>query len=170
MNSILIIIGWAAFGAAIVLGLLLDLVGLFGNWILLGALSILWAVTDMAHFGPWALAAMVALTVFGEVLETLFAGFGARRFGGSKGSMVAALVGCLAGSVLGTPLMPIVGTLLGACVGAFVGAALYEYLNQEQGLHQAAWTGLGAAMGKIGGLFAKLFCGLAMLAVAAATY
>lgn len=170
VSTILIAAGWSVFFLSIAAGLILNLVGLFGNWIILGALSILWAATGMTHFGWMGLGLIAGLAVLGEVLETLFAGYGAKKFGGSKGSIVAALVGCLAGSVLGTPLMPIVGTLIGACAGAFAAAALYEYLQQEKEVHAALWTGVGAALGKVGGLFAKLFCGLGMLAAAAATY
>ncbi len=86
--------------------------------------------------------------------------------------MVAALVGCLLGGVAFTPLIPVplVGTLIGACIGSFVGAALYEYIQMERGTGQALWTGIGAALGKVAGLFAKLAMGLAMLAVAAFTF
>jgi uncharacterized protein YqgC (DUF456 family) len=170
MTTISVTIGWTLFFLALLCGILLDLVGLFGNWIILGAIGILWAATGFVHFGLWSLAGMVALAALGEALEFALAGYGAKRFGGSKGSIWAALIGCLAGSVLGTPFMPVIGTLLGACVGSFAAAALYEYLNQDRQLHAALWTGMGAALGKIGGLFAKLFCGLAILAMAAAAY
>lgn len=167
MELALQITGWTAFGLAILVGLALDLVGLFGNWIILGAVGIAWAVSGFEYFGPWALGGMLLLSILGEVLETVFAGVGARRFGGSKGSVVAALAGCLVGAVLGTPLFPLVGTLAGACAGAFVAAALYEYLMQEKTPGQALRTGFGAALGKVAGLFAKLFCGLLMLALGA---
>ena len=170
MNTILLVSGWTGLTLLIVAGLILDLVGLFGNWIILAGLGAMWALTGFTHFGWLGIGGLAGLAVLGEVLETVLAGYGAKRFGGSKGAMVAALVGCLAGSVAGTPVLPIIGTLLGACAGAFVAAALYEYLQHEKEVHAALWTGLGAAAGKIGGIFAKLFCGLAMLAWAAATY
>ncbi len=134
-----VIAGWCVFALAILVGLCLDLVGLFGNWIILGAVALAWVLTG---------------------------------FGGSKGSMVAALVGCLLGAVAGTPLIPVpvIGTLIGACLGAFVGAALYEYIKMERTHHEALWTGLGAALGKVGGVFAKLFCGIAMLIIAFLSY
>lgn len=169
-SSVLLILGWTLYGLAIVVALLLDLVGLFGNWIILGATVIAWGATRFTHFGPWGLAGMAALAVLGEVLEMAVAGLGARRFGGSKGSIWAALAGCILGAIAGTPWLPIIGTLLGACVGAFVGAALYEYLQQDKTAGAAMWTGLGAALGKVAGLFAKLLCGLAMLAVAALSF
>lgn len=170
MDMILGILGWTCFVLAIMAGLLLDLLGLFGNWIILGAAGIAWAATGFAVFSPWALLGMAGLAALGEVLELALAGFGARRFGGSKGSMVAALAGCIVGAVAGTPLFPVVGTLIGACAGAFGAAALYEYLQQDRSAQQALWTGLGAALGKVGGIFAKFLCGLVILGVAAATF
>jgi uncharacterized protein YqgC (DUF456 family) len=170
MDTALAILGWSAFGIAVVVGLGLDLLGLFGNWIILGAVVIAWILTGFEHFGWYGIGAMLVLAILGEVLETAAAGYGASKFGGSKGSILAALVGCLGGAVLGTPVFPIIGTLIGACVGAFVAAALYEYIKHEKEAGEAMWTGLGAALGKVAGLFAKLLMGLAMLVAATLTY
>ncbi len=170
MDNAPVATGWSLFGLAIIAGLGLDLVGLFGNWIILGAVALAWVATGFEHFGIVGLGCMAGFAVLGEVLETALAGYGARKFGGSKGSMVAALVGCLLGTIPGTAVLPIIGTLIGACLGAFLGAALYEYIKLEKKAGEAMWTGLGAAIGKVGGVFAKLFCGMAMLIIAALTY
>jgi uncharacterized protein YqgC (DUF456 family) len=172
MDTALLVLGWSAFALAVVTGLALNLLGLFGNWIILGALGLAWLAYGMAPFGWAGIAAIVALAVLGEILETLFAGLGAKTFGGSKGGMVAALVGTLLGAVAGSGLIPIpiVGTLVGAFAGAFAGAALYEYLQQDATVKQSIWIGTGAALGKLGGIFAKFSCGLVMLAVAWATW
>ncbi len=166
MNDAVSIAGWSGFGLAILVGLGLDMVGLFGNWIILGASVIAWIATGFTHFGVWGLVFMTGFAVLGEILETAFAGYGAKKFGGSKGSIIAALVGCILGAIAGT-VIPIllIGNLIGACLGAFVGAALYEYIKMEKRAGEAMWTGLGAAIGKVGGLFAKFFCGIAMLVV-----
>lgn len=170
MATALAVAAWTLLVLAVLAGTFLNLLGLFGNWLILPAAAAFWAMTGFQHFGAWGLAGMLALAVLGEILETALAGYGASRFGGSRGSIVAALAGCLAGSVIGTPLFPILGTLAGACVGAFACAAAYEWIQFRQGVGQAARVGLGAALGKIGGLLAKFACGLGMLAVAAATY
>lgn len=170
MDTALAILGWSAFGLAVLVGLALDVVGLFGNWIILGVVIIAWVLTGFTHFGWIGIGAMLVLAILGEVLETAAAGYGASKFGGSKGSIVAALVGCLGGAVLGTPVFPIVGTLAGACLGAFAAAALYEFIKHEKEAGEAMWTGLGAALGKVAGLFAKLLMGFAMLLAAALTY
>ena len=170
MDWALWILGWGMFWLAIIAGLALDIVGLFGNWIILAAVVVLWMLTGFTHFGWVSLLVMAGLAVVGEVLEGALAGYGAAKFGGGKGSVVAAVVGCLIGAVVGTPWFPIVGTLAGACLGAFVGAALYEYLQREKNVQEALWTGLGAALGKVLGLFAKVLMGVGMLILALLTY
>ncbi|MBI5094416.1 MAG: DUF456 domain-containing protein [Candidatus Hydrogenedentes bacterium] len=172
MATLLAILGWTAFGLAIAAGLVLDFVGLFGNWIILSAMAGLWAATGFVHFGWWGLGGMLLLAVLGEIIEMVAAGYGASKFGGGKGAMVAAFVGCLVGAIVLTPLIPVplVGTMIGACLGAFVGAALYEYIVMEKKTQAALWTGVGAALGKVAGVFAKVFVGVAMLVVAVLTY
>jgi uncharacterized protein YqgC (DUF456 family) len=119
---------------------------------------------------------MLGLAVLGEILEAAAAGFGAKRFGGSKGTMVAAVAGAILGAVAGGSLIVIpvigivVGPLIGALAGAFLAAALYEYVQREQKVYDAAWTGFGAALGKVAGMFAKLLCGFAMLIAAAVSF
>jgi len=170
MGTALAILGWALFGLTVIIGLALDLVGLFGNWIIFGAVGVVWAATGFQHFGAWSLAALVGLAVLGEVIETAAAGYGTAKFGGNRRAVVAACVGCVLGAIVGTPWFPVVGTLLGACLGAFVGAVAHEYLNEQKQARQALWTGLGAALGKVAGLFAKVLVGFAMLLIAALTY
>ncbi len=170
MSLFLAILGWTLFAIVIVVGLLLDLLGLFGNWLILSAVAIAWVVTGFERFGPWALVVMLGLAVLGEVLEASASGFGAVRFGGSKSTMLAAIIGCFLGALAGTPVMPVVGTLVGACVGAFAGAALHEYINIERTACQSAWTGAGAAIGKVAGMLAKTMVGFVMLLVAALSF
>ncbi len=172
LNVSLAILGWSAFGVAIMVGLALDLVGLFGNWIILAAMVVAWIVMGFVPFGWLGIGLMFGLAVLGEVLETLAAGYGAKKFGGSKGSMLATLAGCLGGAVLFTPIIPVplVGTLIGACLGAFIGAALWEYVKHEKKPGEALWTGLGAAIGKVAGLFVKTMVGFGMLVVGVLTY
>jgi uncharacterized protein YqgC (DUF456 family) len=163
------ILGWSAFGLAVFVGVVLNLVGLFGNWVILAAVAGAYVASGFEYFGWGALLMLLALAVLGEVLETLAAGVGAAKFGGGKGAITGALVGCLAGAVLGTGVIPIpiVGTLIGACGGAFLGAALYEHLMRDKNVGDAMYVGTGAALGKIGGLLLKSFVGFTMLGVAA---
>jgi len=170
MTHILSMLGWTVFGIGIVIGLLLNTVGLFGNWVILGAIVLAWAATGLQHFSLIGILIMFLLACLGEVIEAATAAYGARRFGGSRGASLSAFFGGLFGAILGTPLMPIIGTLIGACLGSFAAAALYEYAQAEKSAGAASWTGLGAALGRVAGLVGKFAVGLLMLATAAATF
>ena len=170
MSMVLPILGWTLFGITILAGLALDLVGLFGNWVLLAAVAGAWLVTGFEHFSLWSVVGITLLALTGEGLEAIASSYGAKRFGGGKGAMLCALAGCLVGAVVGTPLMPIIGTVIGACLGAFLGAASYEFLLAEKAASQALWTGVGAALGRIAGMLAKLMVGVIILGVAALTF
>ncbi len=169
-TTALVVGGWTLFGFAIVIGLVLDLVGLFGNWIILGAVAVAGFASGFEHFGLETLAVLLMLAVVGEVLEAVASGLGAAKFGGGKGAIGASVVGCILGAIAGTPLFPIIGTLIGACAGAFFAAALYEYLMNKKKMGEAAYVGFGAALGKVAGLFLKTFVGFAMLVAAALMY
>lgn len=166
METALAFAGWTAFAILILSGLLLNTVGLFGNWIICGAVVGAWALTGFEHFDPWWITGMIALAATGEVLELLMSGYGAKKFGGSTGSMWAALVGCIGGAIIGSPIFPVVGTLIGACLGAFLAAAGYEFLRHGKEVHASLWTGFGAGMGKLAGIAAKFTCGILILLAA----
>jgi len=170
MTLTLAIIGWTLFGIAIVTGLALNLIGLLGNWIIWGTVAIAWAVTGFQHFGIWSLLIMLALAALGEVLEMLAAGYGAAKFGGGRGAALSSLAGCIVGAIVGTPWFPLVGTLAGAIAGAFAGAVLYEFMVAKKTAEASVRTGVGAALGRIGGVVAKLTIGFLMLAIAAFSY
>ena len=170
MACVLGVVGWVCFGLAIIVGLLLNLVGLFGNWVILGAVGSAWVLTGFLHFGVWSMLGMLLLAVLGELLEMLAAGYGASRFGGGRGAAAASLAGCVAGAILATPWFPLIGTLAGAILGAFTGALVYEVLIGKKTAGASLRTGMGAALGRIGGTAAKLAVGFVMLVLAALTY
>jgi len=157
---------WTVFSLLVVSGMLLNMLGLFGNWLILAALLIVWISTGFVHFGWVGIALFLVLAILGEIFEAGASAIGAHQFGGTKGTMVAAVVGAIGGGILGTPILPIIGTLLGAIIGAFVAAALYEVIQSEKPLGQALYTGFGAAMGKVGGILAKFSMGVLMLLAA----
>lgn len=170
MSLFLAIAGWTVYGLVIVCGLALNLVGLFGNWLILSATAVAWLATGLEHFSLLGLGIMLVLAVLGEVIEAAAAALGTSRFGGSGRAAIAAVAGALVGAVFGTPIFPVIGTLAGACLGAFGAAMVYEYIQYERTAREAAWTGLGAAIGRIGGLLGKFAMGLVMLGVAFVTY
>ncbi len=170
MEGILHVLGWIAFGLVVIVAIALNSLGLFGNWLILGAVTAVWVLSGFEHFGLLTLGILLALAIAGEVLEAAAASYGAAAFGGSKEAFFYIVAGCILGGIAGTPVFPIVGSLLGALAGGFAAAALYEYLVKERYVRDSVWAGIGAALGKAGGIFAKLFTGFVMLAVAAFSY
>lgn len=166
MSLALSIVGWTLFGLAILVGLALDLIGLFGNWIILAAFALAFVASGFEYFSWAILAVLLVLAILGEVAETAAAGYGAAKFGGSKGAAVAAIVGTIAGAIIGTPWFPLIGTIIGAALGAFLAAGLYEYIKHGKTFDDSSRVGIGAAFGKVLGLFAKTFVGFAMLLAA----
>ncbi len=164
------VLGWIAFAVVVLAGIALNMLGLFGNWLILLAIGVFAAVTGFDHFGGWTLPILLVLTAAGEVIETVAAGAGTARYGGGKGAMVAAIIGTIVGAIVGSPFLLIIGTIIGACVGAFAFAALYEVSVSRKKLEEAARAGYGAALGKIAGMFAKTLVGFVMLFVAFLNY
>ncbi len=170
MATILIIVGWILFATVIVVGLALDLIGLFGNWLILASVVVAWILTGFNHFGLWTILILTGLAVIGEIIEALAAGLGARTFGAQKGAIISAIAGGLAGSIVGTAVFPIIGTIVGACIGAFVVVVGYQYIVVEKQVHEALWTGFGAMIGLVCGRIGKFLIGIIMLAAAALGY
>jgi uncharacterized protein YqgC (DUF456 family) len=165
LGGILAIGGWILFAAALLGGLILSMVGLFGSWIILAAVVIAYAASGFQYFSIWGMAILLALAILGEVLETGASAMGASRFGGSRGGMVAAVVGCIVGAIIGSPFLLIIGAIIGACLGAFIGATLYEFIVMERDAGDAAYTGFGAALGKVAGMLLKFLIALIMVLV-----
>lgn len=170
MEGVLYLLGWIAFGLVVIVAIALNALGLFGNWLILGAVAAAWILTGFEHFGLITLGILLLLAIAGEILEAVAASYGATVFGGSKKAFLYVVGGCILGAIAGTPLLPIVGSLIGAVLGGFAAATLYEYIVAERHLRDSIWAGFGAALGKAGGIFAKLFVGFVMLAVAAFSY
>ncbi len=162
----LAIFGWTLFAIAVLAGIALNVFGLFGNWVILGAVIIAWLVSGFYYFSIWSILVLFVMAAIGEQLEALAAGYGASKFGGSRGTMIASIAGAIAGAMFGAPFGFVFGSLAGGFAGAFIGAILYELIQEQKGYREAVWSGVGAAVGKLGGVFAKLLMGFLMLATA----
>jgi len=102
----------------LVAGWMLTLVGLPGNWLMVGTTAVYaWLVPaqSRAAIGWKVVAAMLVLAVLGEVVELLAGALGAARAGGSRRGAALALVGSLAGALVGAVVglpIPLVGSLV----------------------------------------------------------
>jgi uncharacterized protein len=146
----------------------LTLLGMPGNWIMLGAaVGYLFLVPAESPVGiGWAtVIALLVLALIGELLEFLAGALGVTKAGGSKRGAVLALVGSIAGGVaglfVGLPI-PIVGSLLGAVLlaglGAFAGAVVGEQWKGRD-FDESMKIGEAAFWGRLLGTVAKTAIG-----------
>lgn len=150
-----------------VTGLALNILGLPGLWLMVGAAGLYALLTGFEHLGIWGFLVLFLLAVMAEILETVLGGVAAKKVGGSKRGMVGAIVGGLIGGIAGTPLIPIpiVGTIIGACIGSFIGAFGVELFWLRKTPGDSFKIGTGAAAGRFMGIIAKSAVGIVMLLV-----
>jgi uncharacterized protein YqgC (DUF456 family) len=153
--------------ALMLMGLFLNIVGLPGLWLIVGAHAAYGYVTGWEQFVGWpSLIALIVLALCAEVVEFMAGAAGSKSAGGRKRGMIGAVVGGLVGAVFFTGLVPIpiVGTIIGVCLGTFIGAAIMEYYGK--GAAHSVRVGFGAAKGRFWGIIGKSAFGAVMLVVA----
>jgi uncharacterized protein YqgC (DUF456 family) len=166
---------WATlFSCSLALGWLLTLVGMPGNWLIVGSAA-LYAVLRTPD-APMSLnlitvGVLAGMAALGEVLETAAGAAGVARVGGSKRSAALALMGSLVGGIVGMFVglpVPLVGSLLAAVVFAGLGALVGAMLGENwkgRGMGQSWEVGKAAFWGRLFGTLAKTLVASAMVAV-----
>lgn len=147
-----------AFGGT---SLLLNALGLPGNWVLL-ALTIGYAF--LSHFervGWGTLGVMAGLAGLAEVLELVVGLAWTAKRGVTRRGTLGAFLGGLLGALVMAELVPPLGAMLGAFGGTFVGASLLEYTSERK-QDAALRAGRAAFVGRIVAASLKTLCGFWM--------
>ena len=146
-------------------GLLLNLFGLPGIWLMLVALVGYAWLTGWHYVGWVSLVVLLAVAIAAEVVEFFAAGAGAKKAGGTVWGTIGALLGGLLGGFLLTGLVPIpiIGTLVGLIVGTFLGAMGAELLLGKGEVQSSTVIAVGAAKGRFYGTILKLAFGVVIL-------
>jgi len=139
-------------------GLLAVVLGLSGNFILLGLALITGWVGGFEHLGPVTLLVLLGLAILGEVVEAFLGVAAARRFGATRWGMIGTFVGGLVGAAIGTAWLPLIGSLIGAVLGAFAGAFAGEMLG-GRAASPSVRAGTGALLGRMAATGFKLLVG-----------
>jgi|CXWL01.1.fsa_nt_gi uncharacterized protein YqgC (DUF456 family) len=151
------------FGGA---SLLLNAVGLPGNWVLL-VLAVAYAwITHFGRVGWGTLGIMAGLALLAELLEFVAGLAWTARKGVTRRGTFGAFLGGLAGAVLASSFAPPLGPMLGAFAGTFAGAALFEY-SVEKKRAAALHAGRTAFVGRVLATGIKTLCGFWMWSVLA---
>ena len=117
-----------------------------------GLLVAAWA-EDFVYVGAGTLALLAALALLTYAVDFAASALGAKRFGASKRAVIGAAVGAVVGLFFGLP---------GILFGPFIGAVIGE-LTAQRGLSDAGRAGVGATLGLVLGVAAKLTLAFAML-------
>lgn len=144
---------------AVLAGLAAVVLGLSGNFILLGlALVVAW-IGGFQHLGLVHLLILLGLAVAGELVEAVLGVVAARRFGASRWGMIGTFVGGILGAAAGTAWIPLLGSLVGAFAGAFIGAFAGEMVG-GRAAKPSARAGTGAFLGRVAATALKLGIGV----------
>jgi uncharacterized protein YqgC (DUF456 family) len=164
---------WAAMLlVALLVGWVLTVLSLPGNWLIVGAAAIYaWFYSSDSHVAfewPW-LVALVLLALVGEGLELIAGALGVKKGGGSKRAALLAIGGSVVGSIVGALLglpIPVIGSLIAvllcASLGALGGAMLGEAWKGRDWA-QGWQVGQGAFWGRLAGSLAKVIVASVMV-------
>lgn len=121
----------------------------------LGALLAAW-MTGFERLSLVPLLIVGAFALLAQLVDLAASWLGARYYGARRPGLWGGVIGSLLGLILFPPF--------GFLAGALLGAVLFELLG-GRALPQAVRAGLGAFVGSLGGIFAKLVIMAAMLVV-----
>jgi hypothetical protein len=121
--------------------------------LMFGGMWLAAAVDHYRHVGLWWLLGIALVGAAGVILDLAAGALGAARVGASRQAVWGALIGASAGFFLGLP-----GIVLGPFAGALIGQ-----LSVERNVARAAEVGIGAWIGQIFGVVAKLTASVVML-------
>lgn len=169
---------WALlFVAIVVVFWFTNLLGLPGNWLIVGAAALYaWLLPEesRAAIGWPTVGVMTGLAVLAEVAEFVASAAGVKKLGGSWTGAVFALMGSMFGAIagifVGLPI-PIVGSLVAALLfgglGALAGAVVGESLR-GQSFDDSLRIGQAAFWGRLLGTLSKVLIGAVIVGVAVA--
>jgi hypothetical protein len=140
------------------LSLLSTMIGLPGNWILVGAALVTGLVTGFSRLTVTGFLLCLGLAVLGEVIESLLGVIVVARRGGSKLGVIGSIAGGFGGVILGGGLFPPLGSVVLGFVGAFLGAVFGEILRHPD-MDLALRVGFWSFIGRMVATAAKLSVG-----------
>lgn len=139
---------------------LAGLAGLFlpvlpGAVLIFAGLALAAWVEDFVYVGWGTLTVLGVLALLTYPADFLAGAFGAKRYGASPRAVTGAVIGGAAGIFFG---------LVGVLLGPFLGAVIGEFSTQRH-LGKVGRAGLGATLGLVLGVAAKLALAFTMLGI-----
>lgn len=145
------------FLAAVIASMFSNFFGIPGN-ILIAINSLLYGViTNFAKFSFGFVVTLFLVMLLIEVLEYVLIVFSAKKYGASRWGITGSIAGGIAGAISGAFFTPVIGAIVGSVIGVFLGTTILEFFKSYK-IRDAVYAGVGAFLGKLGGLSIKT-CG-----------
>lgn len=109
-------------------------------------------------FPWWMWLSLIILAIVGMLSDNVTTYLGCKKRGASRAALWCSLLGLF----LGAFFMPV-----GLILGPFIGAFAAEYIIAKSGLHGSTQVGIGATMGLLAGMLAKLIIASIMVTLVA---
>lgn len=147
--------------AALVIGIILTLIGLPGNFFILIIAALYGWQENFLHISYTVLAVLIVMWGSGEILEFLAGIRGVKKEKASKWAMLAAFAGSIAGGIAGTGILPLIGTVLGAVLFGFIASYAVEYMYTKDKI-KAQQVAKGVLKGQLWGMMIKFVIAVSM--------
>lgn len=145
------------FIVAVVASMFSNFFGVPGNILIVISSFIYGLVTSFTDFTFAFVITLFLIVLLVEFLEYLLIVLTAKKYGASKWGITGSVIGGIGGAISGAFVTPVIGAIIGSIVGVFLGATLLEFFKSYN-LREALYSGVGAFLGKLGGLSIKM-CG-----------
>lgn len=148
-----------------ILGVLLQIISLPGNWVAI-ALLIIWKFIGPASSADnltWTfIIILAAMAAAGELMEWFIQLKIGKKLGSTTKGNIGGIIGSIVGAILLLPLFFGFGALIGALLGAYAGCLVAELLQGRQGkeARKAAW---GVFVGRFLGMGLKMGIGILII-------
>jgi uncharacterized protein YqgC (DUF456 family) len=120
-------------------------------------------ITNFSEYSFTFVLTLFAIFLLVEFLEYLLIIVSARKYGASKWGVTGSIIGGIGGAISGTFVTPVLGAIIGSIVGVLAGATLLEFIKSYN-LKESLIAGVGAFIGKLGGLSIKM-CGAVTMVI-----
>lgn len=147
---------------ALLVGSLMTILGLSGNFVIVGLGLIHALITGFDPISWQLLLVLLGMAILGEVIESVLGVAYVAKKGATRYGVVGAFLGGLLGAAAGSAVVPVIGTIVGSFLGAFAGAVAGEYYR-EQRTEESLRVGFHAFIGKMLASGAKFALAVAMI-------
>jgi uncharacterized protein YqgC (DUF456 family) len=151
------------FALALITSLFSNFFGVPGNLLIALNSFIYGLITNYSEYSFAFVLTLFAVFLLVEFLEYLLIIVSAKKYGASKWGITGSIIGGIGGAISGAFVTPVLGAIIGSIIGVFVGATILEFMKSYN-LKESIFAGIGAFIGKLGGLSIKI-CGAVTMVI-----